>query len=333
MQLRGIEFEPIWDAPGVRGFFGEGYRHHHLPFISLWYRMNGSTRVAKTTTLDRREGNMPLCGPEKNFAPRELFPKCIWFDFHSGRTINSVALAGPGAKALIEHGLLEDRFGIAGKPFMISYMSVAKTAAERIEEFKQFIVHLKAGLQTSTMRGRIALQINISCPNTGLDPSHLVDEATAMLDLCATLGIPIIVKLNILAPIESAKRIADHPECDALCVTNALPFGSEPAHIKWEHLFPSGSPLELRNKQFGGGGYSGPEIRYLVARWVFLAKAAGITKPFNVGGSILSANDVDYYVQGAELRRGIDSVFIASAAIVRPWNIPSIIRRAHELLA
>ena len=326
-KLRNISFGPCWDASGVRGWFGEGYWFHRLPLMKTWLKMDGSTRVAKTTTLNANSGNMPIESFYSMFGPKEYFPRCIWWNFLSGRTLNSVGLSGPGSKALLNAGLLTN-----DRPFMISFMSIKPDSKERVEEFAEFTKQLKRQLFSSSASGVMALQINLSCPNTGLDPDHLIHEAVDMLNIAAELEIPIVIKINIFAPTSAIKEIANHPTCDAICVTNAIPFGSLPDRIPWGEIFPNGSPLKARKHAFGGGGYSGPELLPLVCEFVREARAEGITKPFNVGGGIRSAQDVVRVVKEAGLRRRHDSIFFASAAMIRPWSVPGIIRQAHQSL-
>lgn len=318
------DFGPCWQAPGVQGWLGEGYWYHDLAGVRQMLNFKGSTRVAKTTTLGPNKGNMPV-EDKCPWQPISRFPECIYVDPLSARTLNAISLTGPGASELIRHGLLKDK-----KPFMISFMSVAKDEKVRVEEFEEFTRRVIEALPQPD-RIPMAFQENESCPNTGLDPDHLIHEATTKLDRAdrlRELGINIIVKLNILAPIEAAKKIAEHRNCAALCVTNALPFGSFPDRIDWKKLFPNGSPL----KEFGNGGYSGPELLELVPEWVVNARLAGIEKPMNVGGGIRKAKHVRLIVERAKLKPRHDSIFFASAAMARPWNVRSIIREAHQLL-
>lgn len=332
MRLRGIEFGPCWDAPGVRGWMGEGYWYHRLPFVRKWLKMEKSTFVSKTTTIPDRippkDGIMPIASTLP-WAPLEPFPRCIWMNFSSKRTVNAVGLSGPGAATLLIHGLLDVRRD--ERPFQISFMSVALTPEERLDEFKKFV-----GYVCQCWPGtEFGVQINLSCPNAGLNPAHLVKEAIAMLDAAqplVDLGIPIIVKVNLLAPIPTVKEISAHPNCDALCTTNAIPFGSLPEQIPWKQLFPRGSPVKRRNPNHGGGGYSGPELLPMVARYIRRAQDAGVTKPWNAGGGIRHARDVEYLVAKAGLMRGRDSIFFASAAMVCPKNVPGIIEAAHRFL-
>jgi dihydroorotate dehydrogenase len=328
MQLRGITFNPCWDASGLRGWAGEGYWFHRLPLARRMYDFRGSTRVAKTTTMYRNRGNMPLKGPAEKFAPEESFPRCVWWSFLGSRTLNAVGLSGPGA-----HMLSQELFWSGGKePYMISFMSIKPTLKERLEELAQFCALLVGQLRATSQAERLALQINISCPNTGHDTAGLAYEAARMLDIAARAPVPKVLKINILPPVQTVAGIAKHEECDALCFSNALPFGSLPDKIDWKRMFPGGSPLLKRNRNFGAGGYSGPELLPLVCEYGRKLREAGVEKPFNLGGGIRSPRDVDYAVRHGGLRPGKDSVFFASAAMVRPWNIRGIIRRAHALL-
>ena len=334
MKLRGIDFGPCLDAAGVRGFFGEGYWFHSLFRLIFWgFSFAGSTFVAKTTTLYARtappNGNMRIRA-HRPFWPVERFPRCIWWDWLTGRTLNAVGLAGPGAQKLFASGLL---VRAAYEPFMISFMAVGKTVEDRIKEFRGFVSLLRAQLVGTSARFlKLGLQINVSCPNTGLDTSELVHEARAMLDIAQELEMPIVVKINLLARVEDAKAIADHPACDALCFTNSIPFGTLPRVIQWDAVFPNGSPLENRDASFGKGGYSGEDLLMPLASFSRNLRNAGVVKPFNVGGGIRKPQNIDYLVNVGLLRRGHDSIFFSSAAMVRPWRLRGIIRRAHERL-
>jgi len=333
MKLRGIEFGSCWDAPGIRGWKGEGYWYHHLPIMRSWLSMKGSTFVAKTTTFPPRippeGGNMPVAN-RAPWEPLEWFPKSIWVDLWGGRTVNAVGLSGPGAKELLFRGLLDKRPG--NEPYLVSFMSGAATAEERLAELKKFCEYFS---RYRFKDDHVGLQLNISCPNVGVDPAYLMREALPSLDAVQKLadkGVPIVIKLNVLAPMEAVEEIADHPNCDALCVSNTIPFGTLPEQIPWEKLFPNGSPVRARVETYGNGGYSGPELLPLVADFVRTGKMRGIKKPWNAGGGIRSAKDVEYLVSMGRLRRGEDSIFFASAAMVRPWNVPGIIRTAHRML-
>ncbi len=310
MQLRGIDFGHVLDASGVRGFFGEGYPHHR-PLRKIGLDFTGATFVAKTTTLCARTGNMPL---RTDLAPRELKPKCIIVKPFDGVVLNAVGLSGPGAEALLADGRWQQRTS----PFFLSFMSVAPNEEERRGELKAFVRLLRRYI--TEFHAPIGLQLNFSCPNVGVQTDHLIQEITTALTAADTLGIPLMPKLAVTIPLEVALKVAHHPACDALCISNTIPWGAMPDRINWKKLFGSAtSPLE----KFGGGGLSGAPLLPLVFEWVTNARAAGLTCPLNAGGGILAPNDAE-----ALFDAGADSVFIGSMAILRPWRVRATIRHA-----
>lgn len=312
MLLRGIDFGQVLDASGVRGFFGEGYSHHRW-WKPLGLDFSGSTFVAKTTTVNARPGNMPLNG---DLSPKERFPKCVVVKPLHGVVLNAVGLSGPGAMALFKDGRWQRR----KEPFFLSFMSVQGTAEERLIELNIFVELLRMYLPF--FRAPVGLQINFSCPNVGLHAQNVVGEAMLALSSAAKLGIPLMPKFNVLLPPDAAKKISGHHACDALCVSNTLPWGALPDTVDWKGLFGSAvSPLA----ELGGGGLSGKPLLPLTELWVRMARGHGITKPINAGGGILEPADVTRL-----LRAGGNSVFIGSAAILRPWRVASIIRAASD---
>jgi dihydroorotate dehydrogenase len=315
MKLRGFNFGPVLGASGVQGFFGEGYRHHKLLPWPLRPDFSGMTFVAKTTTLEKRLGNMPM--QADGITPVELFPRCIRVRFKKAVMLNAVGLSGPGAKALLDTG----RWQARQDNFFISFMPVQQTVEDRLQEVKLFVELLKGYLPS--FQGKVGLQINYSCPNVGLDSSELLHEAKASLQIAASLGVPLMPKFNILASTHAIREIAKEYDCDAICVSNTIPWGQLPNEINWKKLFDSEvSPLA----QFGGGGLSGKPLLLLVAEWLQKAKYAGIKKPINAGGGILSPEDARLLHDA-----GASSVFIGSVANLRPWRVQPIIRLAHQL--
>lgn len=317
MKLRGIDFGPVWGASGVQGFFGEGYPHHKWLRAFFGLDFSGMTFVAKTTTLTARKGNMPL--REDGITPREWRPRCIVVKPFAGVVLNSVGLSGPGAQVLLADGRWQQRT----EPFFLSFMSVAATARERLAELCAFTEML--GSQLASFRGPVGLQLNFSCPNVGLHSEDLIGEVAAALDAAAVLNIPLVVKLAVTIPPQVALVLASHPSCDALCVSNTVPWGTFPERIDWEGLFGAEeSPL----KDIGGGGLSGAPLLPLVIEWVSAARLQGCPKPINAGGGLLKPVEVQRL-----FAVGADSVFIGSMAIVRPWNVQPSIRAAHKTAA
>lgn len=317
MLIRGVDFGPAWAASGARGFFGEGYWFHHLVPGLNW---EGSTFVAKTTTFEAREGNMPL---RKDWSPKALFPSCVRVYPWAGHALNAVGLSGPGAREL----LYTQRWQERTKPFMLSFMAVGKSQEERFEEAEAFAHLIRSRLDW--FNAPVGLQVNLSCPNTGHDPSALAAESATFLAhvrrwLPTT---PLVAKVNVLFPVELARQL----EVDALCVSNTIPWGALPHRIDWCGLFnvmhsPPGPVSPLWD--LGGGGLSGAPLLPLVAEWIEEVRQAGFTKHVNGCGGILRPGDVDVMVAA-----GADSVSLGTCAMLRGWRLRSTIKRAKELLS
>ncbi len=312
MKLRGVDFGPVWAASGVQGFFGEGYWFHRF-WKPFGLDFDGVTFVAKTTTLGPNVGNMPL---KRDFTPEERFPKCIVVKPFQGAVLNSVGLSGPGAMALFRRGLWQLR----RDPFFISFMSIAKTSAERLEELRRFVIIFKGELRY--FRAPVGLQINYSCPNVGLHAEELVGEVSEGLAIASELGVPIVPKFNAVLPVEVAAEISAHTACDGICVSNTIPWGQLSDEINWEEIFGTkDSPL----RHLGGGGLSSAELLSLVISWIRRGRRAGLKKPINGGGGIHSRED-GRFMFGA----GADSIFVGSVAILRPWRVRGIVEDAHN---
>lgn len=321
MILRGIDFGPCWGASGVQGWYGEGYPYHRW-LGPLGPNFHGMTFVAKTTTLYPRSGNMPL--DEHTWAPKEWLPKCVVVKPFAGAVLNAVGLSGPGAAALLT-AKTERRWQNRENPFFISFMSVAPKPQDRLDEVRIFTDLLSGHLDE--FRSPFGLQVNFSCPNVGLDPSSLIDETIKALDILEKLAIPLVPKFNVLMPVTAALRVAEHPACDAICMSNTLPFGKLPERINWSKLFGAEiSPLA----SMGGGGLSGAPLHQIVVEWVKEARDAGLDTPLNVGGGIMSPRDVDNLV-AAGLDFSHDSIFLGSVAMLRPWRVAKIVRHANRL--
>ena len=306
MKLKGIEFGKVLGASGVQGFFGEGYWFHkYLKPFGLDFR--NMTFVAKTTTLNQRDGNMPLRG---NFTPREWMPKCIYVNHLRGIALNSVGLSGPGTRALFA----ATRWQMRQKPFFISFMSVEKTAKERLYELTVFVDIIKSYLPR--FRAPVGLQINYSCPNAGVHIDGLLQEAEEGLSIASKLGIPLMPKFSVVLHPKVAREIAKHPACDAICISNTVPYGQMPDKIDWQKLFGPYSPLD----NYGGGGLSGKLLLPLLLEWLEEARNIGLEKPINAGGGILCLKDAKKVMGLA------DSIFLGSIAFLRPWRVANIVR-------
>src|SRR3989338_2662201 len=281
MKLRGIDFGNVLGASGVQGFFGEGYWFHNAWKLS-GLNFTDMTFVAKTATLLPRKGNMSLT---RHYTPRNPFPGCVKAKLLRGVMLNSVGLSNPGLNTLLR----TNKWQLRTKPFMISVMSLADTPKKRLQELEIMVDMI--GLVKDGFSAPFGLQINLSCPNTGHDPYELIGESAKVLEIAGTLGVPIMPKYSIAsAPIEAVLQLNDNPNCDAICVSNTLPFGWQ--GVDWQSVWGSKtSPLA----KLGGGGLSGRILCPLVCEWIASLRDAGFTKPINGGGGILCPEDVIRY--------------------------------------
>lgn len=318
MLVRGIDFGHVLNASGARGFFGEGYWFHRL-IPGLDY--SGSTFVAKTTTLYQRAGNMPL---RADWRPRELVPKCVVVKPLKGVALNSVGLSGPGINPLLVEWkrlsvLRPERLAGKGKGWMMSVMSVSPDAGDRAEEMRHIASHIFA----HDLPQNVGIQLNLSCPNVGLDPSSLVTDAVAQVESLARLARPLFLKVNVLFPVEAALELSRHPHVDGLIVSNTIPWGKLPDRIDWKGLFGSDvSPLA----HIGGGGLSGSPLRPLVAEWIRSARRAGVRAKIIGGGGILSLVDAFDIIHS-----GANAIELGSISMLRPWRIRRIVRYVNDL--
>ena len=328
--LRGVDYGPVQCASGAMGWFGEGYWYHRMVPGLDW---KGCTFVAKTTTLNARQGNMAL---DEQGRAREWLPKCVVVKMRKGVVLNSVGLSGPGAEALFTTGKWQDR----DDPFFLSFMSVANNKADRLGEAIRFVQLLQQ--VADGFKAPFGLQVNLSCPNTGHDTAGIAREAREILTVFQGLrenqSIPIIPKFNVLYPVEALCEI--ERLADGICVSNTIPWGQLPADIPWHNLFnlPSDEAAclawddpEMRGllsplAHLGGGGLSGWPLLPLVAEWVKAARKSGFEKPINAGGGILAPKDVDVLAKA-----GADSVFLGSIAILRGWRLRKTVQRAYFL--
>ncbi len=311
MKLQSIEFGNVLGASGVQGFFGEGYWFHRVlgPFGPNFSNM---TFVSKTATLNSCKGNMLL---KQNHSPRDWFPSCIKAQPLGGIMLNSVGLSNPGLRTLLE----TSKWFKSTEPFFISIMSVADTQQERLQEFSHIIerlLHEKSNFSTT-----FGLQINLSCPNTNNNPRELTRESTQVLEIASALGVPLMLKYSIAsAPIEAILKLNDNPLCDAICVSNTIPYNwNGVGESVWGKKV---SPLA----HLGGGGVSGKILSPLVCAWIQELRQAGFTKPINGGGGILCHEDITHYHNA-----GASSIFLGSVAVLRPWRVGKIIAIANKL--
>lgn len=315
-------FRNVWGASGVQNIFPDaGWPYHHWwrRIFGWFFSFKGLTSVAKTVTADHRDGNMPL--KDDGVTPKEFFPACIvanLWQFLLGVMLNAVGLSNRG----VDWAIREGKWQALRDPFMISVMAVGRTREERREEMNKITRSLQPMIRQ--LRAVVGIQLNVSCPNTEhrMPQDSFVEETFEHLDILSVLGVPIMVKINILTAIEDGKRITNHPACSGLVVGNTIPWAAVP---KWLRILCFGrttSPLA----HLGGGGLSGRPLLPRICAWIREARAAGITKHINACGGILGPLGV-----WRAKRAGADSVSLGTIAALRPWMLQITIRFANWL--
>ena len=327
--LRDIDFGTVIGASGIQGFFGEGYPYHKWFKFIPGFSFEGMTFCAKTVTVHPRKGNMPL-SPKDKITPLEFMPASIAVSPLTKSAVNAVGLANPGIDYILSTGKWQT---MNDRPFMISYMPVAD-GTDQIAETMNFMYRL---MDQKINRKGVGLQLNISCPNTGHGTNNTnIEHIHKLLDILSELQIPIIPKINALVSVEDAIEISKHPTCDAICVSNTIPWNDLPFE-KQIALFDSiESPLEKYwSKKYNGnpiftipkqsGGVSGAYLFPLVRNWVIKARMKGFDKPILAGGGIMSKNDVH-----ALFLAGANAISPGSVVFLRPWRLQGIINTGRE---
>lgn len=320
MKLRGVEFGNVINASGARNFFGEGYWFHKW-LKPLGLDFSGATFVSKTTTLEPRVGNMPL--RKDCVTPGVLKPECIKVYPLKGAVLNAVGLSGPGAAILFERGLWQKR----SRPFFISFATISRGKQERLVEMREFVRLFRRHLPQ--FNSPVGLKINFSCPNTNVEldehfrqERQFLEEVGEVLDIADELGVPLVLKFNAALRVEAACEIARLAPCDAVCVSNSIPWGWLSDEIDWQKLFGSlTSPLA----RFGGGALSGSPIFPVVLNWHERAQAADFPKPRIGGGGVLSKQDIELLKSA-----GVECVSVGTAALVRPWRVKQLVRYTNS---
>lgn len=317
MKLRGIDFGKVVGASGVQGWFGEGYPYHFFLKFVPGFSLRGVTIVSKTTTLHARAGNMPLASD--NLTPREFKPACVYVRPGAGVVLNAVNLSGPGLPFLLETG----KWQKLTKPFFISFMSVGDTKEERLSELTEAVALLANA--KSAFSAPFGLQINFSCPNTGHDQEMLSHEIHEALKIASTLGVPLVPKISLVLSPTIASDIMNDPNCDAICVSNAVAWRDVTPEAREAFFGSEESPLA----RFGGGAVSGKYLFPLVREWIrqFRHQHQGQAKPIIAGGGILSPKHVQ---ELADI--GATAISPGTITILRPWNLKRVIKKAQEIL-
>ena len=264
---------------------------------------------------------------KNGITPTEKLPKCIKFWVRNGHVLNAVKLSGPGLRSLLGRNAWQART----EPFMISFMAVAATPDERLEELREFCRILQPALKR--FNAPVVVQLNFACPSAGDKMLERLKELPDMLDVVLSFGMQVVLNLNALAPVRAMHIAQRHSACIALWIANSIPWGEAPDVINWEKFNAPGqlpgnlvSPLRTRGFK-EEGGLSGPDCLVLTERAIKDARAHGITMLIIAGNGVQRKRDVDLLVDA-----GADGIAIGVVAMLRFWRMLGIIKRIHQRL-
>lgn len=210
--------------------------------------------------------------------------------------INSVGLQGPGVEAWLRHDL--PPLQRAGARVVASIWG--RTVAD---------YQLAAKALADAPADVVAVEVNISCPNTeagGEMFAHSPEMTAEVLAATEVCGRPRWAKLspNIGPALAQVAGAAAEAGADAVTLVNTY-LGLA--------IDPVTGQARLGN---GGGGVSGPAIRPLAVRAVADVRAAHPDLPIIGAGGITSAEDVVEFT-----RAGANAVQIGTATLADPATV------------
>lgn len=328
MEIKGIEFN-VNAASGSLGWFGEGYWYHKVfNWVVPGFKktINNLVFVAKTTTWEPRQGNLPL---KEDYSPRELFPKCIKVYLLRGFMLNAVNLSGPGFDALLK----TKKWQNLDRSFGISFMAVGDTLESMLREVLGFRDRLIKAINRNGFISPFWVQVNISCPNTDQDHQESVAATTKILEMLQPLrneyGLVIDLKINLLMPNTTIKKLWEKDLFDLITISNTLKYKTEGFGIRWKRLFwwRKTSPLA----KFGGGGLSGKPLFNALCDKILSLRRENICRgnlPLRIkaSGGIMSARNART-IKAC----GADAIEFATVISLRPWRIYRLVKVAKKI--
>ena len=236
--------------------------------------------VSKGTTLRPRKGN----------------PTQRTVETAAGM-INSIGFQNIGVGALIRE--VAPTWARWGVPVLVNIMG------DTVEEFGQLAERLDG------VPGVAGLEVNISCPNVevggmefGQDPAT---AARVVRLVRRSTGLPFTVKMTpSLSDMRPIARAVEEAGADAITIMNTIP--------------AMAIDIERRRPVIGNtfGGLSGPAIKPVAMRHVYLVSAV-TTLPIVAAGGVTTATDaLEFIMAGASAVQVGTATFRDPAA---PWNV------------
>ena len=223
----------------------------------------------------------------------------------AGGMLNAIGLENVGVKAFIRDKL----------PFLsgLKIPVIVNILGHSLKEYPEVVRHLNG------QPGIAALEINISCPNVargglafGAEP-RLAAKVVSRVRKATTL--PLIAKLTPqVTDIGLIARAVEEAGSDALSLINTLPAMAVDIHT--------------RKSKLGriSGGLSGPAIKPVALRLVYLAAQAVKIPVIGLGGIRTAEDALEFLIVGAR------AVQIGTANFIRPTAGPEIIEGIRRFL-
>ena len=345
LKRNGMILGKVIGASGATGFYSrKEYPNQKIFEYIPGYVLKGMYKRTKTATLEKEIGNLRF--KEDGITLADRFPDCIYVDFFKRFILNAVGLSNPGIIELLRRGIWQQW----SESFIISIAAIKGSTFERAEEISEIAKIIKMHLKEFC--GFFAIEINESCPNKKDGQNSSTKEILLHLEIVSSIleDIPLIPKISLLTSPEEARKISEHPACDAISLTNSIPFGAMPEEINWEWLFrPNGSGFvdasgffssvectywdpegktQSPLARYGGGGLSGKPLFNPGCNWLKKAEHVDILKPLIMGAGINNEHDVEIL---SKFQPMVQAIAPSSAMILSPWNMKSIIDAGNKL--
>jgi dihydroorotate dehydrogenase (NAD+) catalytic subunit len=244
--------------------------------------------IAKGISLEPMKGNPP---------PRTAETPC--------GMLNAIGLENVGVKIFIDEKM----------PYLRGFdvSVVVNILGNKVEDYQRLAVQLEG------VEGIDGLELNISCPNVkkggiifGTDP---VAAAEVVREVRRACSLPLMVKLSpLVTDIATIARAVESEGADALSVGNTFPAMAVDVRSRRPRLAN------------GTGGLSGPAIRPIMIRLVWLVAQAVAIPVVGVGGIMEAEDALEYIIAGAT------AVEVGTATFVQPRASLNILEGIERFL-
>jgi hypothetical protein len=303
MNLRGVEFDNMFCAPGTFGYFGE-----KKP-LYFKYFLKHSTFVTQIVTFSQYK--QAIVKAKKDF----------WNIFSSSNKVSKVGAGVILSKEDISNPGLEDLLKMGEwqsfkKPFLISVASLKVSKNERFLEMREtanILLNEKGNFKT-----QFGINICLFDPEDN-DYDAFIEEACQILNIFSILGVPLVVQVSLSLPPDVIEQIASNQYCDAISENTFVLWESFPKDARKAFFQFENSPISLSS----GGYVFGKYIEPLSVEWTRQAKKYNQAKPLLAGGGVIGPKNIDTLI-----RVGAQGFIVDQSVFLRPWNIKKIMKRA-----